>query len=166
MLGSIGPDPGTGSGACLRAVDRHMAELHQARPVTQRQNLCEQLPQVLQVALAKVGDGAEIGRVERHNAHEINALAAGLGHAPRGVDAAAIPIEQQRRHHHRVERRLASLAGVAGQDLGQVQLIPHDTQHERREMVLGHKVLRGNRQQQRIVDLPGAKCLAHAPQGI
>src|SRR5258705_1263201 len=65
-----------------------------------------------------------------------------------------------------MERRLALLAGVAGHDLGQVQLILHHVQHECREMLLVHKVSHSGRQEQRIIDPPGAKCLAHAPQRI
>jgi hypothetical protein len=75
VLGGIGLD--------LRTVDRHMAELRQPRLVTQLEDLDEQLLQVLQVALAEIGNGAEIRRIEPHNAHEINAFAAGLGNATR-----------------------------------------------------------------------------------
>src|SRR6516164_5384716 len=115
------------------------------------------------MTLAEAGDGAEIGRVERHYAHEIDPLPARLGDAARGVDCAAVGIEQQRRHHHRVERRLALLAGIAGRDLSQVQLLGHQTHHEAGEMVFGHKVPHARRQKLRLVDLPVAKCLAHAP---
>jgi len=114
------------------------------------------------VSLAELPDSPEIGRVERHNAHEINTLAAGLGNPARGVDAAAIRIEQQRRHHRGIERRLALLAAVTGRDLGQVQLLGHKAHNEAGEMILGHKVPHRCRQKLRLVDLPGAKSLAHA----
>ncbi|MFZ1104566.1 MAG: potassium-transporting ATPase subunit KdpA [Hyphomicrobiaceae bacterium] len=116
-----------------------------------------------QMPSAELGDGAEIRRAEAHEAHEIDALAARLGDATRGIDAAAIRVQQQRRHHRRMERRLALHAGVAGQDLAQVQLLFDHAQHEPGEVVLAHKLLHRHRQEQRLVDLPGAKGLAHAP---
>jgi hypothetical protein len=47
-------------------------------------------------ASGSVAGGAAFGPgfrgIERHNAHEIDPFAAGLGDAPRGVDAAAVRI--------------------------------------------------------------------------
>ena len=139
-----------------------MTELHQLGLLAQLEHLDEQPRQSLQVPLAELTNGPEIRRVERHNTHEINALAAGLGDPPRGVDAAAIRIEQKRRHHRRIKWRLAFLAEITGRDLDQVQLLGHKAHHEASEMVFAHKVLRARRQQLRFVDLPGAKYLAHA----
>src|SRR6202011_3470442 len=106
--------------------------------------------------------GAEIRCIERHNAHEIDALAARLGDAARGVDAAAVGIEQQRRHHGRVEWRLAPLTPISAGDLSQAEIVPDQAQHKAGEMVLGHKILHCRWQKQRLIDLPGAECLAHA----
>ena len=47
---------------------------------------------------------------EPHNAHEIDALAARLGNMTRGINTGAIRIEQQRRHHHGIERWLSPAA--------------------------------------------------------
>jgi hypothetical protein len=52
-------------------------------------------------------------------------LAACLGNTARGINAAAIRIEQQRRHHHRIERRLTALARIAAADRGKIDILPH-----------------------------------------
>ena len=75
------------------AVKRHMPELDQASLLAQMQNL-EQTAQRLQVPLAEIRDGAEIRRIEPHNAHEINPFPARLGDPARRVDAAAIRIKR------------------------------------------------------------------------
>src|SRR5262249_27205658 len=95
-----------GIGFDLGAVKRNMAELHQAGGLAQVQNLRKQRVQRLQMPLAEFRDGTEVRRIEPHNAHEIDALAARLGNTARGINAAAIRIEQQRRHHDRIERWL------------------------------------------------------------
>ena len=59
----------------------------------------------------------------------------------------------------RVERRLALLARLGGHDLDEIELVHDQAQHETGEMVLGYEVL--HRQRQRLIDLPGAECLAH-----
>jgi hypothetical protein len=100
-----------------------MTELHQAGLLAQLQDLLEQLTKRLQVPPAEVRNGAEIRCIERHDAHEIDALAARLGNATRGVEAAAVGIEQQRRHHGRVERRLAPLTAISAGDLSQIKII-------------------------------------------
>jgi signal transduction histidine kinase len=155
-----------GVGFDLGAIERDMAELDQAGSLAQMQDLPEQRAQRLQVPPAELRHGAEIRRIERHDAHEINALAARLRDAARGVNAAAIGIEQQRRHHHGIERRLPTIAVIARSDRGEVDLVPHQAQHKAGEMVFGHKVLHLRRQQQRLIDLPGAECLAHAQDRI
>jgi hypothetical protein len=53
------------------------------------QNLLEQTAQRLQVPLAEIRDGAEIRRIEPHNAHEIHPFPARLGDPARRVDATA-----------------------------------------------------------------------------
>ena len=69
---------------------------------------------------------------------------------------------QQRRHHGGIERRLAPFAAVGASDRGEVDIIPDQVQHKAGEMVLGHEVPHHRRQKQRLIDLPGAECLAHA----
>ena len=99
------------------------------------------------MALAEARDGAEIRRVERDNAHEIDTLAARPGDAPRRIDAAAIGIEQERRHHMRVERRLALLVRIGGHDLDQIELVHDQGQHETGEMIGSYQILHHQRQQ-------------------
>jgi hypothetical protein len=114
------------------------------------------------VPLAEVRNGAEIWCIERHNTHEIDPLAACLGDPARGVEAAAVGIQQQRRHHGGIKRWLALLAAVCAGDLRKVEIIVHQAQYKAGEMVLGHEVAHRRRQKQRLIDLPGAECLAHA----
>jgi len=81
-----------GVGFDLGAVERHMPELDQPGSLAQLQNLPEQLAKRLQVTLAEIRYGTKIRCIEPDNAHEIDALAARLGDAARGVDAAAVRI--------------------------------------------------------------------------
>ena len=124
-----------------------MPEFDEPGLLAQLQDLHEQPGKRLQVALAERRDGAEIRRIERDNAHKIDTLAAGQGDAPRRIDAAAIGIEQQRRHHMRVERRLTLLVRIGGHDLDQIELVHDQGQHETGEMAGGHEVLHCQRQQ-------------------
>ena len=83
-----------------------MPELHEARLLAQLQHLHEQLGQGQQKPFAKIGDGAEVRRVERDNAHEINAFATRSGDASRRMDTAGAGIEQQHAQQARSKRRL------------------------------------------------------------
>ena len=51
-------------------------------------------------------------------------------------------------------------------DLAQVEFLLHQIQHEPGEMVLANKISHPHRQQKRLIDLPGAKCLAHSKDRI
>jgi hypothetical protein len=155
VLGGIGLD--------LRAVERDVPELHQPGRATQLENLHEQLGQSSQVPFAEVGDGAEVRRVPGNDHHEVGALGARLGDAPRGVEAAGVGVEQQRRHQRRVERRLAEVAIVAGLDLRKVEALANQRHYEARLMILRHVVLHARWQQLCLVDLPAAVVFAHAP---
>ena len=151
-----------GIGLHLGAIERHMPELDQAGLLAQQQHLLEQLAQRLQVPLAEIRYRAEIRHVEPHNAHEINPLAARLGDPAGGVNAAAVGIQKQRSHHDRIKRRLAKLAAIAASDLAKINFVPHNVQHKASDMALGNEIRHCHRQQQRLINLPRAKCLAHA----
>ena len=139
-----------------------MPELRQARLRTQLQDLQEQFAQRLQVPLAEIRYRAEIRHVEPHNAHEINPLAARLGDPAGGVNAAAVGIQKQRSHHDRIKRRLAKLAAIAASDLAKINFVPHNVQHKASDMALSNEIRHCHRQQQRLINFPRAKCLAHA----
>jgi hypothetical protein len=143
-----------------------MPELYEAGLLTQQQHLLEQLAQSLQVPLAEIRYGTEIRHIEPHNAHEIDPLAARLGDPARGVNAAAIGIQQQRRHHDGIKRRLAQLAAIRAGDLAKIDFVPHNAQHKASEMALGNEIRNCHRQQQRLFNLPRAKCLAHPKDRI
>src|SRR5712672_2083436 len=57
--------------------------------------------------------------------------------------------------------RLTPLAAVGAGDLDEVEFILDQAQHKTGEMVLGHEITHRRRQEQRLINLPGAKCLAH-----
>jgi hypothetical protein len=78
--------------------------------------------------------------IEPHNAHEIDRFAAGLGDAPRGVDAATRRIKQQGRHHGGIKRRLAPFAAIGAGDFPETEIVSDQAQHKAGEMVLGHEV--------------------------
>jgi hypothetical protein len=51
---------------------------------------------------------------------------------------------------------------IGAADLDQVQIVSDQAQDKAGEMALGHKILHPRGQKQRLIDLPGAECLAHA----
>ena len=154
VLGGVGLD--------LRPVQRHVAELDQPGPLAQPQHLRKQRRKRRQMTLAEIRDRTEIRRVEADDAHEVDAFPTGLGDPPRRVDPVAIAVEQQRRHHRRIERRLPAIDAVHPLDRLQIDLLDHQVQDEPRQVVLVDELLNRRRQQHRLVDLPGAIALAHA----
>jgi hypothetical protein len=70
-------------------------------------------------------------------------------------------VEQQRRHHRRIERRLPPIDAIDRLDLFQVDLLHHQAQNKPRQMILCDKFLNRRRQQHRLADLPRAIALAH-----
>ena len=138
-----------------------MAELHQSRLLAKLENLGKQSGKRLQVTLAEVRDGAEIRRIEPDNAHEVDPLARRLGDPARRVDPIAIAVEQQPRHHRRIKRRLPAFARVGRFDGAKIEMLEHKRQNKARKVVLADEVPHAGRQQQRLVDIPGAERLAH-----
>src|SRR5277367_3482188 len=115
------------------------------------------------MALAEVADRSEVRRIERDNHHEIVPLAAGSSNAPRRIQPACIAMQQKRNHHARIERRLAQPTHIAAHDRLEIQTLPHQPDDKPRDVVLGHEVPHIRRQKQRLIDIPGAKVLAHSP---
>ena len=119
----------------LRAVERDMPQLRQPGFFRQLQHLQKQPPQRRQMTLPEVGDRAKIWRVVRHDHHEIDPLGACLRDPPPGIKTRAIGIEQQRRHHARIEWRLTKPAFVACDDLRQIQVLARQSDDELRRIV-------------------------------
>src|SRR5271167_3782551 len=115
------------------------------------------------MALAEVADRSEVRRIERDNHHEIVPLAAGSSNAPRRIQPACIAMQQKRNHHTRIERRLAEPTHIAAHDRLEIQTLPHQPNDKPRDVVLRHEVPHIRRQKQRLIDIPGAKVLAHSP---
>jgi hypothetical protein len=66
-------------------------------------------------------------------------------------------------HHPRVKRRLPEPAHIAARDLLEIDAPPHQLNDKPRDMAFRHKVLHIRRQEQRLIDIPGTKILAHSP---
>ncbi|MCW2286815.1 hypothetical protein M2323_004620 [Rhodoblastus acidophilus] len=139
-----------------------MPELGQPGLLSQLQHLQEQVRQRRQMPFAEIGDGAEIGPVVRDDHHEINALDAGLGDAPRGVKSGTIGVKQKRGHQAGIERRLAERALVGADDLRQIEALAHQRDHEMGQVIRRHVIRNRRRQQLSLINLPRPKRLAHA----
>ncbi len=150
----------------LRAVERDMPQLRQPGFFRQLQHLQKQPPQRRQMTLPEVGDRAKIWRVVRHDHHEIDPLGACLRDPPRGIKTRAIGIEQQGRHHARIERRLTKPAFVACDDLQQIQVLARQSDDELRQMVRRHIIDDRRRQELCLINCPRTKMSAHASMGI
>jgi hypothetical protein len=147
----------------LRAIQCDVAESDQPCCLTQLQNLQKQLAERLQMALTEVADRSEVRRIKRNNHHEIVPLAAGSRNAPRRIQPTRIGMQQKRYHHARIKWRLAQPTHVAARDRPEIQALPRQPNDKTRDVVLGHEVLHTRRQKQRLIDVPGAKVLAHSP---
>src|SRR5882757_2949701 len=112
--------------------------------------------------LAEVADGSKIRWIECHNHYKIIPLPAGSGNPPRRIQSTRIAVQQKRHHHPRVKRRLPDPAHIAARDLLQIEALPHQLNDKPRDMAFRHEVLHIRRQKQRLIDIPGAKILAHS----
>src|SRR5882757_7177439 len=113
--------------------------------------------------LAEVADGSEVRRTPRHYHHKIVPFAASSCDPPRRIQPTRIAVQQKRHHHPRVKRRLPEPAHIAARDLLEIEALPHQLNDKPRDMAFRHKVLHIRRQKQRLIDIPGAKILAHSP---
>src|SRR6266478_3581999 len=113
--------------------------------------------------LAEVADGSEVRRIQRHYHHKIVPFAASSCDPPRRIQPTRIAVQQKRHHHPRVKRRLPEPAHIAARDLLEIEALPHQLNDKPRDMAFRHKVLHIRRQKQRLIDIPGAKILAHSP---
>lgn len=154
VLRSVGLD--------LRPVQRDMPQLYQTGLLAQLQHLHEQAGQGVQVTSAELRDGPEIGAALRCHRHEVKALFARPCQPPRRIDPAAVPVQQQRRHHPRIKRRIAAYLVIAVEDRRQIQVVADHVADEVRHMSGRYEFLHRTRQQLRLMNLPGAECLAHA----
>jgi hypothetical protein len=61
------------------------------------------------------------------------------------------------------KRRLPEPAHITARDLLEIQALPHQLNDKPRDMAFRHEVLHIRRQKQSLIDIPGAKILAHGP---
>src|SRR6202034_3720555 len=99
-----------------------------------------------------------------HNHYKIVPLTAGLRDPPRRIQSTRIAVQQKRHHHPRVKRRLPKPAHIAARDRPEIEALPHQLNDKPRNMAFRHKILHIRRQKQRLIDIPGAKILAHGPR--
>ena len=152
-----------GVGLQLGAVHRHVSELDQTSRPTQAQHLHEQVRQGHEVALAEVGDGAEIRPVQAGHGHDIDPLLTGTSELARRVQPPAVAVEQERHHHARMVGRVAALFRVGVENGREVERLPHRVAHEMRHMPGRHELVQRGRQQPALIDIPEAKHLGHKP---
>src|ERR1700731_4012179 len=81
---------------------------------------------------------------------------------PRRIQPTGIAVQQKRHHHPRVKRRLPKTTHIAARDLLQIKALPHQLNDKPRDMAFRHEVLHIRRRQQCLIDIPGAKILAHS----
>jgi hypothetical protein len=80
---------------------------------------------------------------------------------PAGPLTLAVPIQQQRHHHLRVERRPAMAVGqIAAPEPAQVQR-GHHIEHDEHQIVPGQPLAHVHRQQQRLITLREKEILRH-----
>jgi len=155
VLGGVGLD--------LRAVERHVPELHQPRRAAQPQHLHEQRAQRREVPAAELRDRAEIGTAHAGHRHEVHPLLARPLQLARRIDAAAVTIEQQRHHQRRMIGRIAALLAIAREDRSKVKLRADRLTDEVSRVLRRHEILDRRRKQPHLVHVPSSKGLAHAP---
>jgi hypothetical protein len=109
------------------------------------------------------GDGGVI-RVQPAGDHPVGHIAhAPLLDHPAGPLALAVPVQQQRHHHLRVERRPpVPVSPVPAAESTQVQR-GHRVQHDEHQVVLGQPLAHVHRQQHRLITLRGKEILRHKP---
>lgn len=123
-----------------------MGELDQTGGSTQVQHLHEQVRQGHEVALAEIGDGAEVGPVQAGDGHDIDPLLTGAGELARGVQTAAVAVEQQGHHHAGMIGRVSALLRVGGEDGREVERLPHRIAHEVRHVPGRNELVQRGRQ--------------------
>ena len=77
-----------------------------------------------------------------------------------------IGIEQQGRHHARIEWRLTKPAFVACDDPRQIQVLARQSDDELRQMVRRHIIDARRRQELRLINCPSSKMSTHVAKGI
>ena len=107
----------------LGAVQRHMPQLYQSRRPAQTQNLNEQTAEGRKVALAKVGNRPEVRPVHRRHRHEVEPFLAAPRHPTRRIHALTVGVQQKRRHHARIIRRITARLRVVPGDRRKIQLL-------------------------------------------
>src|ERR1700692_38761 len=104
--------------------------------------------------LEEVVDGADDGPL---GAHFFEAAQQELAET-----AGLFDLSEHRLHHGGIKRRLAPFAAIGAGDFPETEIVSDQAQHKAGEMVLGHEVPHHRWQKQRLINLPGAECLAHA----
>lgn len=155
MLGRVGLHFGP--------IQGNMTQVHQSGLLAQPQHLDEQLRQGPQMPPAELRNRPEIRLVAGRHRQEVQPLLARPRQPTGRVDPSAVAVEQHRRHHPRIERRVAAKFGVTGQDRRQIQLLSHQVPDKMGDMIRRNELIDRWRQKLRLVNQPRAKSLAHDP---
>ena len=147
----------------LGAIQAECSQRHHALGGQQPQHLAEQAAQRLLMPGPEPGDGGMI-RVQPPGDHPVaDVTDAPLLHHPAGPLALAVPVQQQRHHHFRVERRPpVPISPVPAAELAEIQG-GHRVQHDEDQIVFGQPLAHVHRQQHRLITLRIEEILRHTP---
>jgi len=147
----------------LRPVERHVPELHQPSLPAELQHLHEESGQRLEVDPAKLRNRRVVRMVPRRDHPERDVVVRLALDLSRRCDSAAVTVEQQRRHHLRMVRRIpAQLLLVVPLDICQIKFA-HHVHHEVREVPFRQPVSRRRRKEQALLRLVRLERLCHPP---
>src|SRR6266568_3910696 len=154
-----------GVGLDLGAIDGHVAQLDQPSSLAQLQHLQEQLPQLFQVALAKLGNAVVVWLlIARQNPKSYVIISGPLDLARRHL-AHAVAIDEQLNHNRRMVWRATPQVAlfITAHDRREIQSIHHIADIEC-QMFSWQPLPQVRRQQQQLTQVISSKCFAHAQQ--
>jgi len=147
----------------LGAIQAEQAQRHHAFGGQQPQHLAEQPAQRHLVPSPEPGNGGMIGTQPAADHPVADIAHAPLLDHPAGPLALAVPIQQQRDHHLRIERRPAMPIGpVLAAEPAQIQG-GHRIQHDMDQVIFGQPLAHVHGHQQRLITLRKEEILRHKP---
>ena len=149
-----------GVGTHLRPVRGQIPQLDHPQRAGQTQHVEKERSKRRLMDLAKIADGAKVGRSLAHDGSKSQVAFASGRDLAAGADAHGISVHQERHHHRDVERRLAThLPSVILMESRQVQLWDQ-VQQEEHQVVFGQRFARRNQLLAAMLGVPRAVVLA------
>src|SRR6266404_4366387 len=146
----------------LGAIDRHMAQFHQASSAAQLQYLDEQLSQLWQMPLAKLGNAIVIWLLVAGQHSEAHIIIGCLLNLSRRHLANAVTVDQQLDHQYRMIRRASAAVAflVYFQNSCQIKRLNHIA-NIKRQVVVSQPFPQIRWQQQHLTHVVRSKRFAH-----